>query len=100
RLPAVAGLDRLDQAALFEARDRAIERAGPQIDAGKLENIGHHRVPVLVAFGEAGEHEERGIGHRYYVSRNIAERNRYVKYRIRITTLVRRACQGDRVAAR
>src|SRR5687767_7576063 len=59
--PPVARLDATNPAALFEPSDRSVQRARTESDTGEGGNVVHHRVAVLVAVGQAREHEESWV---------------------------------------
>jgi hypothetical protein len=58
RVAAILAVEALNEPAPFEPRDRAVERARAEADAGNLLDVVGHRVAVLRAVGEADENQE------------------------------------------
>jgi len=74
-LAPIVGSDRLNPAAFFETRDRAIQRPWSQVYAREALDIFHHGVTVLGAVGKAGQNQQSWVGHCYYGLRSIVARN-------------------------
>ena len=58
-LPARGRLRR-DEPFAYQAPDRCVERTGTERHADRAFDVGHHRVPVLRAGGQAGQDQELG----------------------------------------
>jgi hypothetical protein len=54
RLAAITGPDRTYPTLVFQARNRAIERAGSEPDPGERLDVEDHGITMLFAVGEAG----------------------------------------------
>src|SRR5262245_2407395 len=63
RLPAVLRFHLLDPALLHQPGDCAIKRSRPQPHPGKLLDVLHHGVPVLLASRQAGQNQQRRLYH-------------------------------------
>src|SRR5207249_3189343 len=75
RTAPVLRLEGTNPTPFFQASDRAVQGAGSQANTGKPVNVVNHGVAMLVAIGQAREHEQRRIRRHYYVRRNIVARN-------------------------
>src|SRR5947207_15453438 len=73
RAAAVLGVERLDEPALFEPAQRAVEGTRTEPHPGERLDVLHQGVPVLVAAGEAAEDQDGGVGelHRYLLRRAL-----------------------------
>ena len=60
--PPVLGGQRRDQAGLLEAGQDRVQRPRTHPQPAERLDVGHDRVAVLVALGQAGEHEHGGLG--------------------------------------
>ena len=61
RPPAIVGRQRLDPLARLEPRDRAVQRARPELLAGHRLDVLRHRVAVLRAVGERNQDQQRRL---------------------------------------
>jgi hypothetical protein len=59
---AVLRRQRLDQAAFLEPSESRVQGSRPQRSAGRLFDVGHDRVAVLGAIGQADQDEQRRFG--------------------------------------
>lgn len=75
RLPAITGSNWPYPTLVFQARNRAIQRARSEPDSGERVNVEDHCITMLFAIGEAGQDKKRRIGSHYYVPKSIVSRN-------------------------
>lgn len=57
--PAIFARQRLDETVALKSRERFVQGAGLELDAGKLGNIFHQRISMFLAVSETREDERR-----------------------------------------